>query len=154
MIVVIYTRLSKNGNTVMKVLSMVSPLFDARRDGLEPRGFWRKGTFFTHPARVKAVFLNLAPGRPLARDYQVKLARKVMVLLETRKGMVMDWCGGVSKNRGRVVLVIKTLACDLEDGRNREVWLEPDDLEAVARLVPKRERLGRWKREREMYRLR
>lgn len=129
----------------MKVLGLVSPLFDKRREDLTPTEFWRAGTYFTHPARAKAVLVNLEPGRPLDRENLVYLGRQGAALLETRTGLVTDWCGGISKDGRRVVLVFKKLAYDVRNWRRRELWVEPEDLRAMAELVPKRERVGPWR---------
>lgn len=129
----------------MKVLGLVSPLFDKRREDLTPTEFWQAGTYFTHPARAKAVLVNLEPGRPLDRENLVYLGRQGAALLETRTGLVTDWCGGISKDGRRVVLVFKKLAYDVRNWRRRELWVEPEDLRAMAELVPKRERVGPWR---------
>ena len=132
----------------MKVLGLVTPLFDTRREDLTPREFWKEGTYFTHPARAKAALVNLEPGRPLGREDMVSLGRQGAALLEARTRMVTDWCGGISKDGRRVVLVIKTLAYDSKSYRRRELWLEPEHLRALAELVPGRKRNGH-RRERE-----
>ncbi|ABO49378.1 hypothetical protein Dred_0840 [Desulforamulus reducens MI-1] len=134
-------------------MGLVNPLFDTRREDLTPSEFWQAGTYFTHPARAKAVLVNLEPGRPLGRENLVHLGRQGAALLEARTGMVTDWCGGISKDGRRVVLVFKKLAYDARNFRRRELWVEPEDLRALAELVPGRTRKGR-PRERVMERRR
>jgi len=137
---VLYSRTTKSERHILRVLALLTPLFDARRTDLTPSEFWTPGTYFTHPRRSKALLLNLVPARPLSRPAQVVLGREAAHLLESRTGLILDWAGGVSKNRSKVVIVVKTLAGDARTGRNRELWAEPRDLAAVARLVPGRGR--------------
>ncbi|AEG58974.1 hypothetical protein [Desulforamulus ruminis] len=134
----IFTRLARDNKKIVKVLGLVSPLFDTRRENLTPREYWQDGTYFTHPARAKAVLVNLEPGRRLDREAMVSLGRQGAGLLEARTGLVTDWCGGISKDGRRVVLVFKTLAHDNRTWRRRELWVEPEDLRAMAELVPRR----------------
>lgn len=135
----IYTRLVKDGRKVKSMLKTITPLFDESREDLKAGEFWVGGTFFTHPARAKAVLVNLVPGRP-GLAHPVDLGRRAMGVLESRKGLVMDWCGGVTRDGKRVVLVIKTLASDSGTGRNREVVLGREDLLLLAGMVPGRGR--------------
>ncbi len=71
------------------------------------------------------------------------MGRKAARALERRKGLVLDWAGGVRKSG--VWLIVKTLAADAATGRNREFRLDRDDLAALREVVPKKGR----KRERE-----
>lgn len=139
----IFTRLAKDSKKIMKVLSLVAPLFDTRREDLTPREYWQSGTYFTHPARAKAVLVNMVPGRLLDREDMVCLGRQAAALLETRTGLATDWCGGLARDGQRLVLVVKTLAYDARNWRRRELWVTPEDLRALAELIPKRSRAGR-----------
>jgi hypothetical protein len=108
-------------------------LFDSQKLNLKAAEFWQKGTFFSHYMRPKAVIMVLRPGRPCN---QVKLAREVIRCLEVRHSQVLDWCGA-SRPSG-IWLIIKTLAADAKDGRNRLFKLDVDDIYAVVELVPAR----------------
>lgn len=117
---------------IERLVRKLAPLFDWRREDLTPGRFWREGTYFAHPARAKAAVIVLKPGRPAD---PVALGRKAAGVLESRKGLVLDWAGGVRGSR--VWLVIKTLAADAATGKNREFRLDKGDLAALRKLVPK-----------------
>lgn len=113
-------------------------LFDAGCCDLDPGRFWRSGSYFTHPARAKALVLVFLPQHGLDR---VVLGRRAAGLLGARKGLALDWAG---KDRGSAVwIIVKTMACDLKTGRNRELRLDPDDLAALRSLAPGRKASGR-----------
>jgi hypothetical protein len=108
----------------------LEPLFDRKREGLRVVEFWRDGTYFSHPARPKAVVIVLRPRR---RYDPVGLGRAAARLLEDRHRVVLDWAGAV---RGRAAwLIVKTWAADRESGRGREFRLGLDDIYALAALV-------------------
>jgi hypothetical protein len=113
-------------------------LFDARRCDLPPGRFWRSGSYFSHPARAKALVLVFLP--PPGRD-GVFLGRRAAGLLEARRGLVLDWAG--KDRRNAVWLIVKTLASDSRTGRNRELRLDRDDLAALRALAPGRKSLCR-----------
>ncbi|SFR12531.1 hypothetical protein [Desulfoscipio geothermicus] len=106
-------------------------LFDSRTSSLAAGDFWQKGTYFTYYKRPKAVVMVLRPGLPVNR---VTLARDVIRCLEVRHGMVLDWCGAARPSG--IWLIIKTLAADAADGRNRLFRLNVDDIYATVALVP------------------
>lgn len=113
-------------------------LFDSGRSDLPHGLFWQPGTYFTHPARNKAVVLVLLPA---PGPDKVALGRRAARLLEARKGLVLDWAGAA--RRGGVWLIVKTLASDARTGKNREVRLDRSDLAAIRALAPSRRRPGR-----------
>ena len=123
----------KSPRRVARLTRRLGTLFDAQRRDLQPVQFWRSGSYFTHPARAKALVLVLLlpPGRN-----GVLLARQAAGLLEARKGLVLDWAG--KDRRNGVWIIFKTLACDPKSGRNRELRLDPDDLAALRSLAPGR----------------
>lgn len=119
----------------------MAPLFDTRRRDLQARDFWQDETYFTHPARAKAVVIAMRPVRHLDK---VALGRAAARLLEARHGLVLDWAGGVRESG--VWLITKTLAADAAGaGRNREFRLDREDLAALRGLAPG----GRWPGERD-----
>lgn len=123
---------------VARLAGKLGTMFDARWRDLQPGQFWRPGSYFTHPARAKALVLVFLP--PPGRN-GVLLARRAADLLEARKGLVLDWAG--KERRNGVWLIFKTLACDPETGRNRELRLDPGDLAALRSLAPGRKAPGR-----------
>ena len=113
-------------------------LFDAGCRDLDPDRFWKPGSYFTHPARAKALVLVFLPPYELDR---VVLGRRAAGLLEARKGLALDWAG---KDRHSAVwMIVKTMASHLKTGRNRELRLSPDDLAALRSLAPGRKATGR-----------
>lgn len=108
----------------------LEPLFDRKREGLRAGQFWQPGTYFSHPARAKAVVVVLRPRR---RYDPVGLGRVAARLLEDRHRVVLDWAGSA---RGRAVwLLVKTWAADRETGWGREFRLDVQDIYALAELV-------------------
>jgi len=132
--------LIKEKSRVIGLARRMGMLFDSRRKDLAPGRFWHPGTYFTHPARTKAVVLVLfpAPGRDM-----VTLGRRAAGLLEARKGLVLDWAGAT--RRSGIWLIVKTLAIDAKTGKNREVRLDRSDLAAIRALAPGRNTAGRWR---------
>ena len=112
-------------------------LFDAGCRDLDHGRFWKPGSYFTHPARAKALVLVFLPPYELDR---VVLGRRAAGLLETRKGLALDWAG--KDRRSAVWMIVKTMASDLKTGRNRELRLSPDDLAALRSLAPGRKATG------------
>ncbi|MEW5935317.1 MAG: hypothetical protein AB1816_17205, partial [Bacillota bacterium] len=80
---------------VRALAEALEPLFDRKREGLRAAEFWREGTYFSHPARPKAVVIVLRPRR---RYDPVGLGRVAARLLEDRHRVVLDWAGSA---RGR-----------------------------------------------------
>lgn len=116
---------------VLALAEGLEPLFDRRREGLRASEFWRSGTYFSHPARAKAVVVVLRPRR---RCDPVGLGRAAARMLERRSGLVLDWAGAGGR-RGTVWLIAKTWAADRETGRGREFRLDVQDIYALAGLV-------------------
>lgn len=137
----VWSFLVKDQQKIERLLTLLSPLFDAEREDLSPEDFWTPGTYYRHRAKPKALVVNLVPAR---KTGLVLLARKAAKLLEERTGLILDWAGGISRDGSRAALVVKTLAGDARTGRNRELRATPGMLEEIARLVPgkgrKRER--------------
>jgi len=149
-----FSFLTKNIKKIKQLLELLEPLIDVRRTDLSADEFWQPGTYFSHPARQKALITTFYPaGDP------VRAAREAAEILEARTGLVLDWAAGVQYTKSglaKVVLVIKTYACCAKTGREREFRPGPDDLAAVAELerkgvrAQKKEReKGRFSRERE-----
>ncbi|WP_449241457.1 hypothetical protein [Desulfoscipio gibsoniae] len=132
--------LVKKPSHVVGLVRRMGILFDAVRTDLPPGWFWQPGTYFTHPARAKAVVMVLLP-EP-GRD-NVALGRRAARLLEARKGLVLDWAGAT--RRSGIWLIVKTLAIDANTCKNREVRLDRSDLAAIRVLAPGRKRAGRWR---------
>lgn len=115
---------------VQALAARLEPLFDRRRGGLRADEFWQPGTYFSHPARAKAVVVVLRPRR---RYDPVGLGRVAARLLEDRHRVVLDWAG--SARRRAVWLLAKTWAADRETGWGREFRLGLGDIYALADLV-------------------
>ena len=130
--------LVKSPRRVARLVRKLGVLFDARRCDLPPGRFWRSGSYFSHPARAKALVLVFLP--PPGRD-GVFLGRRAAGLLEARRGLVLDWAG--KDRRNAVWIVIKTLALDAKTGRNRELRLDRKDLAALRALAPGRKSFRR-----------
>lgn len=77
----------KKPSRVFALARRMSVLFDTRRTDLKPRRFWHPGTYFRHPARAKAIILVMVPAK--GKD-NIALGRRAAMLLEARKGLVLD----------------------------------------------------------------
>lgn len=120
---------------VIRLLQRIKPRDETGERTTPRQWLGRRAGYFTHFKRPKVVVVVM---RPRQRVDPGALARRAARLLEARSGLVLDWCWG--EKGESIYLVVKILARD-RAGKNREFWLERDDIWKLKELVPGKERL-------------
>lgn len=128
---------------IMRVLASLRRLVDGSYDDLCPSEFWREGTYQPHPRWVNAYLIVLDS---LPDMDWITQARKFIRILETRQGVELDWCAGQRKKSGQIWMVVKVQAWQ---GTKHARWHpRQEDIQALVRMYPSRERERERRRER------